>query len=331
MTEQWTAENIEKLRERYRIERDKRIRPDGNRQFKELAGQYEEFDRDPYTERVEREPVVCETEVVVVGGGFGGMLTAIELTKLGITDFRLVEKGGDFGGTWYWNRYPGCMCDVESYTYLPLLEETGYMPTERYASGAGDLRVLPAARPPLRPLRPRLVPDRHHWGYLGRRDGSLAGARLTGATSSALASWSSPAASCTRRSCRASRASRRSRARPSTPAGGITPTPAAPRRRRWTELADKRVGIIGTGATAVQAVPQLAESARELYVFQRTPSAVGVRNQAPTDVELVQEPAGRVAARAHHQLHPVRHRCAAGAEPRRRRLDRGDVGQHPAA
>jgi cyclohexanone monooxygenase len=134
MTEQWTADDIQRLRDRYLLERDKRIRPDGNRQYKELAGEYEEFDRDPYTERVEREPVVEHTDVVVVGGGFGGMLTAIELTKRGVTDFRLIEKGGDFGGTWYWNRYPGCMCDVESYSYLPLLEETGYMPTERYAS-----------------------------------------------------------------------------------------------------------------------------------------------------------------------------------------------------
>ncbi|MGB1882255.1 MAG: NAD(P)-binding protein, partial [Gammaproteobacteria bacterium] len=68
--------------------------------------------------------------------GFAGMLTAIQLTRHGIRDFVIVEKAGDFGGTWYWNRYPGCMCDVESYTYLPLLEETGYMPTEKYASAA---------------------------------------------------------------------------------------------------------------------------------------------------------------------------------------------------
>src|SRR5690606_15316847 len=81
-----------------------------------------------------RDPFVEYTDVVIVGGGFAGMLTAINLTKAGLRNFRIIEKAGDFGGTWYWNRYPGCMCDVESYTYLPLLEETGYMPTERYAS-----------------------------------------------------------------------------------------------------------------------------------------------------------------------------------------------------
>ncbi len=126
---------MHEARERYERERAKRLRPDGLAQYSELAGDFADFDRDPYVEPgFTRDPIVESPEVVIVGGGFAGMLTAINLGRRGIRDVRIVEKAGDFGGTWYWNRYPGCMCDVESYTYLPLLEETGYMPTEKYAS-----------------------------------------------------------------------------------------------------------------------------------------------------------------------------------------------------
>ena len=55
------------------------------------------------------------------------------LSEAGVTDVRIIEKGGDFGGTWYWNRYPGAQCDTASLVYMPLLEETGYMPSEKYA------------------------------------------------------------------------------------------------------------------------------------------------------------------------------------------------------
>ena len=135
MEQDSSSEGMDQLRQRYRLERQKRLRPDGMAQWRELKDEFEDLDRDPFVEPgFTREPVVEETTVVIVGGGFAGMLTAIDLGKHGITDFRIVEKAGDFGGTWYWNRYPGCMCDVESYTYLPLLEETGFMPTERYAS-----------------------------------------------------------------------------------------------------------------------------------------------------------------------------------------------------
>ena len=106
--------SIEELRERYDRERQKRVRADGMAQFVELKDAFEELDRDPFVEPgFTREAIVEETTVVIVGGGFAGMLTAIDLAKHGITDFRIVEKAGDFGGTWYWNRYPGCMCDVE--------------------------------------------------------------------------------------------------------------------------------------------------------------------------------------------------------------------------
>ncbi|OWY59394.1 hypothetical protein B7486_74805, partial [cyanobacterium TDX16] len=102
---------MEEALERYARERDKRVRADGQAQYQELKGEFADFDEDPYVEPgFTRDPVVEETQAVVVGGGFAGMLTAIHLKVRGITDLRIVEKGGDFGGTWYWNRYPGCMC-----------------------------------------------------------------------------------------------------------------------------------------------------------------------------------------------------------------------------
>ena len=276
--------DVEALRERYRIEKEKRVRPDGNKQFKELKGEYAEFDRDPYTERVEREPIVEETEVLIVGGGFGGMLTAIDLTKLGIRDFRLVEKAGDFGGTWYWNRYPGCMCDVESYTYLPLLEDTGYMPTQRYAQA------------------PEIF---EYCKLLGRTFDLYENALFQTVISGAV--WDDDAHRWVVTTDRGDTI----RARFVVVAGGIlhkAKLPGIPgietfqgkafHTSRWDysytggspttpmdKLGDKVVGIIGTGATAVQAIPQLANAAKQVIVFQRTPSAVGVRNQGPTDEE----------------------------------------------
>ena len=274
--------DVEALRERYRIEKEKRVRPDGNKQFKELKGEYAEFDRDPYTERVEREPIVEETEVLIVGGGFGGMLTAIDLTKLGIRDFRLVEKAGDFGGTWYWNRYPGCMCDVESYTYLPLLEDTGYMPTQRYAQA------------------PEIF---EYCKLLGRTFDLYENALFQTVISGAV--WDDDAHRWVVTTDRGDTI----RARFVVVAGGIlhkAKLPGIPgietfqgkafHTSRWDyaytggsptepmdQLGDKVVGIIGTGATAVQAIPQLANAAKQVIVFQRTPSAVGVRDQGPTD------------------------------------------------
>lgn len=274
---------VEQARERYSLEREKRLRPDGLAQYRELAGDYAEFDRDPYVEPgFTRDPVVEDTDVVIVGGGFAGMLTAINLIARGVDDFRMVDKAGDFGGTWYWNRYPGCMCDVESYTYLPLLEATGYMPTERYASA------------------PEIFA---YCQRLGRQFGLYPHALFQ--TEVHTAEWDDAAQ---RWQITTNRGDRLSSTFLVT-AGGIlhkAKLPGIPgignfrgrafHTSRWDygytgggpdrpmdQLSDKRVGIIGTGATAIQAVPRLAEAASELYVFQRTPSAVGERNNGPTD------------------------------------------------
>jgi len=274
---------IEEVRARYQSERAKRLRPDGNAQFQSFTGDFADFDTDPWVEPgFTRDPVVDNTTAVIVGGGFAGMLTAIQLTRHGIRDFVIVEKAGDFGGTWYWNRYPGCMCDVESYTYLPLLEETGYMPTEKYASAA------------------------EIFGYcqlLGEHFDLYPHALFQ--TEIETAAWDDNEGRWQIVTSRGDRLSSRF----FVTAGGIlhkAKLPGIPgiqdfeghmfHTARWDysitggsptdpmdKLGELRVGIIGTGATAVQLVPQLARAAKEVYVFQRTPSAVGVRNNGPTD------------------------------------------------
>src|ERR1700759_5624101 len=131
----------EALRARYRAERAKRVRAEENAQYREIAGEFVHYLDDPYVAPgFSREPLSDEVEVVVVGGGFGGLLAGARLREAGMSDIRIIEKGGDFGGTWYWNRYPGAACDIESYIYLPLLEEIGYMPVEKYSRAPEILR-----------------------------------------------------------------------------------------------------------------------------------------------------------------------------------------------
>src|SRR5215831_10277706 len=127
-----TTYDPQALREKYRIERDKRLRPDGNDQYVEMANAFAHYLDDPYCEPIERPPLTDDIGVVVIGAGFGGLLVGARLRQAGIDDFRIIEKAGDVGGTWYWNRYPGAACDVESYVYLPLLEEVGTVPSMKY-------------------------------------------------------------------------------------------------------------------------------------------------------------------------------------------------------
>ena len=275
--------SIEDAKARYEAERTKRLRDDGLGQYESLADH--DLDRDPWADPdFTRDPVVEHTDVVILGGGWAGMLTAINLTKRGITDFRIVEKAADFGGTWYWNRYPGCMCDVDATIYLPLLEETGYMPTEKYASASeifGYAQLLgrhfglyehalfqtevqsltwddEAARWELTTQRG----DRIHTRFFVSAGGLMHKAKLPGIDG--IDRFQGTAFHTTRWDY-----------------GYTGGSPTEPMDR----LADKVVGIIGTGATSVQVVPQLARSAKEVYVFQRTPSAVGVRGQQPIDEE----------------------------------------------
>ena len=121
------------LRAKYEFERDKRLRAEGNDQYIDISD-FDQYLEDPYVQPLNREPLFDEVEVAVIGGGFGGLLAGARLREAGVTDIRMIEKGGDFGGTWYWNRYPGAACDVESYIYLPLLEEIGYIPKQKYSN-----------------------------------------------------------------------------------------------------------------------------------------------------------------------------------------------------
>src|SRR5581483_1167680 len=135
LTRPVTTIDIEALKRKYAEERDKRLRPDGNDQYLRLEGTLAHYLDDPYVPFVEREPLFDHVTFAFVGGGFAGLVTGARLREAGIEDVRIIEKGGDVGGTWYWNRYPGAMCDTASLVYMPLLEETGHMPSEKYAHG----------------------------------------------------------------------------------------------------------------------------------------------------------------------------------------------------
>ena len=273
------------LRERYRQERDKRLRDDGENQYLEAAENFAHYaDEDPYTAQTPREAIKRDVNVVVVGGGFSGLMAAARLKERGVEDVLLIEAGGDFGGTWYWNRYPGAQCDIESYCYLPLLEETGYMPKEKYSFApeifehtrrVGEyFGLYELALFQTRVKDAAWQEDRKRWRLTTDRGDVLDARFLIQATGPAN--------------------------RPKLPQ-----IPGIDRFKghsfhtaRWDyeytggdhqgnlhKLADKRVGIIGTGATAIQCIPFLGKHAKDLYVFQRTPSSVDLRGNSQTDPE----------------------------------------------
>lgn len=103
------------IKRRYLAERDKRLRPDGNAQYREVKHDFGHYLEDPYTPRVGRAPIECSIDFLVLGGGFGGLLLGARLVEAGITNIKIIDKAGDFGGTWYWNRYPGAACDIGTF------------------------------------------------------------------------------------------------------------------------------------------------------------------------------------------------------------------------
>ncbi|NEB77228.1 NAD(P)/FAD-dependent oxidoreductase [Streptomyces sp. SID14478] len=282
-----TPQETARLRERYRVERERRVRPEGTAQYRSTTAEFGYFAADPYVDEVaERAPLRDVVDVAVVGGGFGGILAGARLRQQGVATVRVVEKGGDFGGTWYWNRYPGVHCDIEAHVYLPMLDETGYVPEWKYAPGEEIRRhaVRMAERFDLYrhalfstavtaldwdgAARQWVVTtdrgDAFRATYVVAATGTLTEPKLPGIPG--IEDYRGHTFHTSRWDYGYTGGS---------PEGGMT------------GLAGKRVGVVGTGATGVQVIPELAKDAGQLYVFQRTPSAVDVRGQRRTTPEEV--------------------------------------------
>ncbi|MEL7158449.1 MAG: NAD(P)/FAD-dependent oxidoreductase [Actinomycetota bacterium] len=244
-----------------------------------MEGTFDRYLEDHYsTPPVEREALTDECEIVVVGAGFAGLLLWYRLSQAGFTDIRFCEKGGDVGGTWYWNRYPGIACDVESYSYLPLLDEMEYFPTMKFASGFEIFEYCQAMA--------------EKFGFY---DQCLFHTEVTDAA------WDDDTERWTVHTNRGDAM----RSRFVLLANGVLTTPRLARiegmdrfegesfhTARWDydiDLTGKRVGIIGTGATAVQVIPEIAKAAGSLHVFQRTPSTIDVRDQRTTTDDEIEE------------------------------------------
>ena len=290
------------VEKRYGEERAKRLRDDGNNQFVDasLSHKFQHFQEDPWVDTAAVKDARTmfpndHCQMLILGAGWGGLLYAVRMAEAGIRpeDIRIVDTAGGFGGTWYWNRYPGLMCDIESYSYLPLLEETGYIPRHRYAYGE-EIRAYA-----------ELIAEK--WGLA---------ASAVFQTRAQKLEWDDSA-----KEWQVELVQQRKGESPQTlnirsqlvsPMNGVLNWPKLPgfpgileyegevfHTARWnyaltggspsdlclTKLQDKRVAIIGTGATAVQAIPHLARWSKHLYVVQRTPSAVDHRDQRETDEE----------------------------------------------
>jgi cation diffusion facilitator CzcD-associated flavoprotein CzcO len=293
--------DIPSLKEKYRQARDRRMRQEGQSQYvrpvDDFAGAYE---ADPYMPVTPRAAICEDLDIAILGAGWSGILAGVELRKSGCGRFRHIDHAGDFGGVWYWNRYPGLQCDNDAYCYLPLLEETGFMPSKKFTDGweireyaqsiARKYQLYDGA------LFHTLV-DALRW------DDGLQRWRITTKQGDDI------------------------RARHVIMANGLLNIPKLPGIRgiheftgrifhsaRWDydytggnqqmpvldKLADKRVAIVGTGATAIQLVPFLGKYARQLYVLQRTPSCVDTRRNSVTDPAWVKslQPGWQEARRA---------------------------------
>jgi len=277
--------DIDALQEKYRLEREKRMRPEGSKQYMELTGELAKFyETDPYTPPVVRDPISEDINVAVLGGGIAGLLSGAYLKKAGVDDVRVIEMAGDFGGVWYWNRFPGIQCDNDAYCYIPLFEELDYLPSKKYADGAEIWE---------------------HCRRIGKHFGLYDSAIFS--TEVRALRWDEDIKRWRISTDRGDDI----RARFVVMANGSFNRPKLPglpgiqdfkghqfHSSRWDyeytggdatggldKLSDKRVALVGTGATGIQVVPFLGRDAKHLYVFQRTPSSVDSRGNTPTDPE----------------------------------------------
>jgi cation diffusion facilitator CzcD-associated flavoprotein CzcO len=279
--------DIPALREKYRQERDKRVRPEGQRQYLRPTGATPtgSYEADPHMPVKERAPISEDIDVVVLGAGWGGIMAAYHLKQAGVTSFRNIDTAGDFGGVWYWNRYPGIQCDNEAYCYLPLLEETGFMPSKKFSDGWEIQQYC------------KTIADKFGFSEKALFHTLISTLRWD----EAIQRWHV-----------GTNRGDDIRARFVVLACGVLNMPKLPNldgiekfkgkvfhTARWdygytggsygapelSKLADKRVAIVGTGATSIQAVPHLGKFAKQLYVVQRTPSSVDERPNPPTNPE----------------------------------------------
>jgi cation diffusion facilitator CzcD-associated flavoprotein CzcO len=279
-----SSEGIAALTAKYNAERDRRIKRDHNDQYIPTGGKWKDvYEVDPYTPVAPREPITGETDVVILGAGYCGMMVAAQLKKAGVENFHNIDHAGNFGGTWYWNRYPGIQCDNDALVYMPLLEETGYMPSKKFADGYEIHDHC------------QIIAD-----HFGLRDRALFHTLIESLV------WNAE----TNRWQVSTNRGDDIKARFVVLAMGPLNKPKLPgipglesfkgrifHTARWDydytggewrnpaldKLGDKKVAIIGTGATAIQVVPYLAKYAQHTYVVQRTPSTIDQRNNQPID------------------------------------------------
>ena len=260
--------------EKYRLFKEARL---GAAQYMRMEGDFSHYLDDVNTgQAVQREALDDECEILVIGAGFSGLLLWHKLQEAGFEDVRFCEKGGDVGGTWYWNRYPGIACDVESYSYLPLLEEMEYIPTMKFASGFEIFEYC------------QTMAEKFDF-----YDHCLFH------TTVEQTEWDESTKLWTVSTDRGDAI----KARFVILANGILTSPKLAQidgmadfegdsfhTSRWNygiNLKGRSVGIIGTGATAVQVIPELAKVVSDLSVFQRTPSSIDVRDQRETTKEEI--------------------------------------------
>ncbi|MGO9607692.1 MAG: flavin-containing monooxygenase [Candidatus Binataceae bacterium] len=270
------------IKQKFAEERDLRLhyRPEGTSQYtSDLDGLLAKYAVDPYGgEITTREAINDTVECLFIGGGFSALLTSARLRECGVESIRIVERGADVGGTWYWNRYPGAACDVVAYDYLPLLDEMDYVPKNHYAKGPEifahcqaiarkynlyELAIFQTT------VTSTVWDEAEQMWHIATDRGDRLKARFVICANGTL-----------------------SKPKLSRINGMETFKGHSFHTSRWdyeytrpdlSGLEDKVVGIIGTGASAVQAIPRLGAAAKELYVFQRTPSSIDIKDDWPTD------------------------------------------------